>query len=125
MNEQWKHDLDVYFSKWNEGFKTFESGPIKSFYHDDFVGFWGNSKLSIPDQYGRDYDVEAVLKGMPGAVKTFNILHHAQRAENEVVVTGVLSAAYEGRIYPSQCLYVLRFCEDRWKIMREYIEIES
>ena len=124
MTAQWKLALDLYFSKWNEGFKTFDAAPIKTFYHDDFIGFWGNSQLTVPDQYGRDYDVEQVLRGMPGAVKTFTPLHSSRRSDNEVAVIGVLSAAYEGNHYPSQCLYILRNTDDGWKILREYIELE-
>lgn len=124
MKEQWKQDLDMYFSKWNEGFQTFDAAPIKAFYHDDFVGFWGHSQLLVPDQYGREYDVEEVLRGMPGAIKTFTPLHHSPRAENEIAVIGVLSAAFEGKEYPSQCIYILRNTNKGWKILREYIELE-
>ena len=124
MIEQWKQDMDTYFGKWNEGFQTFDATPIKAFYHEDFIGFWGNSQLNVPDQYGRDYDVEAVLRDMPGAVKTFTPLHFSRRTENEVAVIGILSASFKGKEYPSQCLYILRHTEDGWKILREYIELE-
>ena len=124
MSEQWKKALDLYFSKWNEGFLTFDASPIKDFYHKDFIGFWGHSKLLVPDQYNKEYDVEEVLRGMPGAVKTFTPLHYSQRADNEVSVIGVLSATFEGKDYPSQCLYILRNTNDGWKILREYIELE-
>lgn len=111
-------------SKWNEGFQTLDASPIKSFYHDDFIGFWGNSQLTVPDQYRKDYDVEEVLLSMPGAIKTFTALHFSNRSENEVAVIGVLSAEYKGNHYPSQCLYILRKMNDGWKILREYIELE-
>lgn len=124
MKNSWQQDLDMYFSRWNEGFQTFDVAPIKAFYHEDFNGFWGNSQLLIPDQYGKDYDVEEVLRGMPGAVKMFTPLHFSNRAENEVAVIGVLTATFEGKKYPSQCLYILRHTAGGWKILREYIELE-
>jgi len=124
MEEQWKKDLTQYFSEWNKGFQTFNATAIKRFYHNDFIGFWGNSKLNIPDQYGKDYDIEEVLRDMPGAIKTFAPLHYSHRSDNEVAVIGVLSAEYEGNHYPSQCLYILRNTDDGWKILREYIELE-
>lgn len=120
----WQEQFNLYFSKWNEGFKTFDAAPIKMFYHEDFVGYWGNSKLTIPDQYDRNYNVEEVLQGMPGAIKTFTTLHSSHRAEDEVSVLGILTASYEGQEYPSHCLYILRKTNNHWKILREYIEID-
>ncbi len=120
----WQEAFNLYFSKWNEGFITFNAAPIRTFYHDEFVGFWGNSQLTIPDHYDRYYNVEDVLRGMPGAVKTFSTLHFTNRSENEVSILGILTATYEGQDYPSNCLYILRNTDNGWKILREYIEID-
>ena len=122
--QTWETDLHQYVEKWNEGFQTFDAAPIKAFYHDEFVGYWGNSKLVVPDQYDKHYDLEQTLRGMPGAVKEFNILHSAKRADNEVAVIGTWTAHFDGQNYPSQCIYIWRHTESGWKLLREYIELE-
>ena len=124
MGTSWEQALNEYFAKWNEGFINFEPAPIKDFYHDEFIGFWGNSQLTVPEQYSKDYDLEVVLRSMPGAVKKFNTLHYSERGENEIAIIGIEIALFEGNHYPAQTMYIWRNTENGWKIMREYIELE-
>ena len=124
MDNSWEQALNEYFAKWNEGFITFDPVPIKDFYHEEFLGFWGNSQLTVPEQYGKDYDLEVILRDMQGAVKTFKTLHYSERGKNEIAVIGIEVALFEGNQYPAQTMYIWRNTETGWKIMREYIELE-
>ncbi|MGV2619589.1 UNVERIFIED_CONTAM: DUF4440 domain-containing protein [Halobacillus marinus] len=117
--------LDAYFSAWNEGFATKEAAGIRAFMSKDFVGYWSRSDILQPDPYFYDYDLEAVLKQMDEAEKTFEIASIGERKDGqEKIVLGRETNVIQGTAFSAQCMFVWRKEADDWKLVKEYIELE-
>ncbi|MBM7095106.1 nuclear transport factor 2 family protein [Bacillus sp. H-16] len=117
--------LDEYFSAWNEGFKSKDGEGIRGFMSRDFAGYWAHSEIKKPDSYGYDYDLDAVLRQMDDARKSFETVSITTRKEGvECLVLGRETNLIQGVPYSAECMFVWRKEQDGWKLVREYIELE-
>ncbi|SFK32775.1 protein of unknown function [Halobacillus dabanensis] len=118
--------LDEYFDKWNQGFTTKSADGIRSFMSREFVGYWSHSGIVEPDPYYYDYDLEAVLKQMDHAEKSFEAVSINPRKEGEeFLVLGKETNHINGKPFTAQCMFVWRYEGDGWKLLKEYIELEK
>ena len=125
MEKTIKMVLDDYFSSWNEGFISKNGDGIRQFMSNDFIGYWGHSKLEKPEEYHYDYDLDAVLTNEGDASKSFDILSIIERRDgNELVVFGRETNTISGEAFPAQCMFIWRKEQGDWKLLREYIELE-
>lgn len=116
--------MEDYFNSWNEGFISKNSEGIRSFMSRDFTGYWGHSGLTKPQEYGYDYDLDAVLVNEGSAYKSFDILSVTERGNGqELIVFGKETNMINGQAFPAQCLFVWRKEATGWKLLREYIEL--
>ena len=118
--------LEDYFHSWNEGFIHKNGEGIRWFMSKEFTGYWGHSGLEKPQEYGYDYDLDAVLMNEGNAHKSFSILSVTERRNGEeLIVLGRETNTINGQAFPAQCLFIWRKEETGWKLLREYIELEK
>lgn len=117
--------LEDYINSWNEGFISKNGDKIRRFMSLDFTGYWGHSGLEKPEEYGYNYDLDAVLVNEGDAHKSFDIMSVTERRNGEeLVVFGRETNTINGQVFSAQCLFIWRKEEHGWRLLREYIELE-
>ena len=117
--------LNSYFKAWNDGFVSKNSDGIRDYMSKSFVGYWAHSNLDKPDVYYYDYDLNSVLRQMDNAEKSFEAVSITKRNnENEILVLGRETNLINEVPYYAQCMFVWRKESNKWKLLREYIELE-
>ena len=117
--------LDTYFKSWNEGFISKNGGAIRQHMSEQFIGYWAHSNLEIPEVYHYDYDLDSVLASEEGAQKNFTATAVAERKDgSELIITGREQNIIKGQFFYAQCMFIWRKEDSRWKLLREYIELE-
>ena len=117
--------LKDYFKSWNEGFISKNGDKIRSYMSKNFVGYWAHSNLEQPEVYDHNYDINEVLKQTDNAEKSFETLSITNRKNGlEFLVLGKETNLINGEPYTAQCMFVWRNEENKWKLLREYIELE-
>ncbi|WP_026691071.1 nuclear transport factor 2 family protein [Alteribacter aurantiacus] len=123
--ENIQHAIDGYFTAWNEAFKSKDADLIRNYMSKEFIGYWAHSGLKEPDSYGYEYDLEAVLKQMGDAEKSFEPQSTTKRKNGqEYLVLGRETSLINGEEYSAQCMFVWRKENGDWRLIREYIELE-
>jgi hypothetical protein len=117
--------INDYFRAWNEAFINKNGDAIRSFMSKEFTGYWAHSDIDRPDPYYYHYDLNAVLKQMDDAKKSFEVMSITERKNGEeVIVLGRETNVIKGTPYAAQCMFVWRKETSGWKLLREYIELE-
>ena len=117
--------LKDYFKSWNEGFISKNGDKIRSYMSEKFVGYWAHSNLEQPEVYYHNYDINEVLKQTDNAEKSFETVSITNRKNGlEFLVLGKETNLINGEPYTAQCMFVWRNEENKWKLLREYIELE-
>ena len=120
-----KEMLNGYFTAWNEGFISKNGDGIRDYMSKNFVGYWAHSNIDKPDPYYYNHDLESVLKEMDNAEKSFEAVSITERKNgNEILVLGRETNLINRKPYRAQCMFVWRKEENKWKLLREYIELE-
>lgn len=124
--EHIKGVLKDYFKCWDKAFISKDGEKIKSYMSKDFKGYWAHSGLEEPDQYDYNYDLNGVLQQYDKAEKSFEPASISIRKNGEqFVVIGTETALINGEAFSATCMFVWRKEEDKWKLLREYIELEK
>lgn len=117
--------LNAYFKSWNEGFISGNGDGIRQHMSKNFVGYWAHSNLVKPEEYHYNYDLNDVLKNEGNAKKSFEVISITQRKNgDELLVIGREKNVVNGESIFAQCMLIWRKEETKWKLLREYIEIE-
>ncbi|WP_211748601.1 nuclear transport factor 2 family protein [Paenibacillus sp. Marseille-Q4541] len=118
--------LDGYFQAWNEAFQSKNGDTIRRYMSKDFVGYWAHSKLTISDQYDYSYDVEGVLEQYDDGLKSFEPYSITERQGGEnILITGRETSIVNGKPHYAQCMFIWRKEAEEWKLLKEYIELET
>ncbi|PKR76989.1 DUF4440 domain-containing protein [Halalkalibacillus sediminis] len=118
--------MEQYFQAWNTSLISKNGDGIRNFMSRDFVGYWAHSKTKQPDPYFFDYDLEAVLKQMDDAEKSFETTSVAKRdGDQQMTILGRETNMIAGKPYRAQCMFVWKNEHGKWKLLREYIELEG
>lgn len=121
-----KDVLAAYFNAWNVGFASKNEDEIRSFMSEKFMGYWSHANLDEPMQYDYHYDLNSVLEQYVDAEKSFESISIQERNNGEeIVVFGRETNKINGQSHHAQCMLVWRKEEGRWKLLREYIELEK
>lgn len=119
--------LRDYYLAWNVGFKTKDPTKILTFMSKDFTGYWAFSGITKPEIYDYHYDITSVLNQYnEKTYKEFEIISTTLR-NNEVnyLVFGTETSMISGQPHHAKCMYVWAVENGEWKLIREYIEMES
>lgn len=119
--------LSDYYSAWNEGFKSKDSNRIKEFMSKDFTGYWAFSGITKPEVYDYHYDISSVLDQYDeNTYKEYEILSITKRNNEEnYLIFGTETSTISGQPHHAKCMYVCAIENGDWKLIREYIEMES
>lgn len=118
--------LDAYFKAWNDGFESKNGDEIRSLMSRNFIGYWCHAKLDKPEEYDYTYDLNGVLAQYGTAEKHFEVLSITERNDgNEVIVFGRERNIVDGVTHPAQVMFIWRKEESKWRLIREYIELEK
>ncbi|GGA89735.1 DUF4440 domain-containing protein [Ornithinibacillus halotolerans] len=119
--------LKEYYQSWNDGFKTKDDSKIRSFMSSSFTGYWAFSDIEKPEVYDYHYDIINVLNQYDGnTIKEFNVISKIERKEGKnFLIIGTETSKITGAIHSAKCMYVWRLENDKWKLVREYIEMEN
>jgi hypothetical protein len=120
MLDSIKEILNDYFRAWNDGFNSKKGERIREYMSEKFVGYWAHSNIDKPDPYFYNYDLDSVLRQMDNAEKSFEAVSIIERKNgNEFLVLGRETNLINGEPYTAW-----RKENNRWKLLREYIELE-
>lgn len=123
--EEIKKVLEDYFHVWNIALESKDGNEIRSFMSKDFIGYWCHSGLNKPDQYGYEYDIDGVLQQYEQAEKSFEPYSLTERKNGEeYLILGREVNKINGEPFPAQCMFIWRKEDEKWKLIREYIELE-
>jgi len=120
-----KEILNDYFNAWNEGFTSKNGDRIRAYMSKSFVGYWAHSNIDKPDPYYYNYDLNTVLRQMDNAEKSFEVFSIIERKNGEeYLILGRETNLIKGEPFTAQCMFVWRNEDNKWKLLREYIELE-
>ncbi|WP_096271873.1 DUF4440 domain-containing protein [Paucisalibacillus globulus] len=119
--------LTEYYNSWTDGFKTKTDVEIKYFMSKKFTGYWAFSGIEKPEEYDYDYDIVSVLEQYDEFThKEFEVLSTTIRKNGKnYLIFGTESSTIQGQTHRAKCLYTWELESGEWKLVREYIEMES
>ncbi|WP_029191092.1 hypothetical protein [Ornithinibacillus scapharcae] len=119
--------LGDYYKAWNQGFKTKDPTNIKEFMSKDFTGYWAFSGIAKPEIYDYHYDITTVLNQYDeNTNKDYEIISTTKRnSEENYLIFGTETSMISGQPHYAKIMYVWAIENGKWKLIREYIEMEN
>ncbi|MFS1512734.1 nuclear transport factor 2 family protein [Chengkuizengella sp. SCS-71B] len=117
--------LNDYFRAWNDAFVSKSEEEIRAFMSKNFIGHWAHSDIDVPMQYKYDYDIKNVLEQYGNANKSFEPTAITERQDGkQIIVLGRETNIINDIPYRAQCMLIWEKEDAKWKLLREYIELE-